>query len=209
MNLLTQSRDVNKEVLDLQEAGAREAQICVQILAANIEKPYSCSVLVRSSNACWNAGQACRSATNAVYSTFFANIQNKDIGRLTKALHQIPQTIKMFSRKFFLQVDQTDCTELSTQARLLQRISDTSTEMIVAFCRRDSLNTMLSHRGRLESQEEEADKLTQYRISALLRNNLAPSRTIIALSLYNAMREIFDACLNAGNLAFELHLKYA
>jgi len=204
-----QSQNASRKVLNLLEANARESQICVQILVANIGKPDPCLILEHFSDAYRSACQANESATEEICRTYFAHLQNKDIESLAKALRAIPPASRTFSRKSFLLASHFDQSELSMQTSLLQRISDTTTEMIVSFCRRNNLDAMIANRKNLKLLEEEADKLTHDRITRVLKNNMDQEKTILMLSLYSSIRELIDVCLNAGNSAFEIHLRYA
>ena len=209
MNTLLQSQDMTRRVYELLETNAREAQLCVQLLVANIGKPDPFLVMDRFSSAYRTACRTNESLSQEICTTFFAHLQNKDIARLSKSLDQITHSVRAFSRKSIVLISQIDTAELAAQTNLLLQISDITTDMIVALCRHSELQPMIIRRHNLKQLEEEVDAQTQYRIGHAMENGSDPMKTIATLSLCNSLGELIDVCIHAGYSAFEIHLRYA
>ena len=117
--------------------------------------------------------------------------------------------MEKFSEKFILCHNHIKEVDFTRQLKLLQQTTETVAEMVKKLRERVHLEKMKDQNSRLHYLEGEADKLMLELIKELYSGVHDPLKVIIILDLYETLERIIDRCRDAGNVIFQIVLKYS
>ena len=83
------------------------------------------------------------------------------------------------------------------------------TQMTRALRRRPSLQSVKEQNHQLHHMEGEADKLMFSLIKDLYSGKYEPLKVVVIMDLYETLEKIIDRCRDAGNVIFQVVLKYS
>ena len=193
----------------LLEESAIEAQNSVQLLVEMLREPVGGVTLDGFVQARRKDKRITEEITEQLCKTFVTPLEREDIESLSTALYKIPKTVEKFSEKFLLCRSHIREVEFSHQIKILEQTTDTVTQMVKKLRHRANLETMKDHNDRLHHLEGEADKLMLELVKDLYSGKHEPLRVIITLDLYETLERIVDRCRDAGNVIFQIVLKYS
>jgi len=194
---------------ELLEASAEEARHSVQAmvkLAKNAGQPGSLEEFSASRR---KDKQITQEISEALTTTFVTSLEREDIETLSNALYKIPKTAEKFSEKFLLCRQALQVVDFSRQISLLEKAVQTVVEMVQKLRQRKHLESMKEQIGRLHYVEGEADKLMLELVRELYSGKYEPLQVIITMDLYETLEKIIDRCRDAGNVIFQIVLKYS
>jgi uncharacterized protein len=194
---------------DLLEASAVEAQTSVQLLVSMLQKPEEIPTLDEFTRTRRADKRITEAITEALCKTFVTPLEREDIEALSTALYKIPKMVEKFSEKFLLCHGQLRDTDFQKQVNLLEKSTETVALMVKQLRQRAHLEQMKDHNDRLHLLEGEADKLMLELIRDLYSGQHDPLKVIIILDLYDTLERIIDRCRDAGNVVFQVVLKYS
>jgi len=194
---------------DLLESSAIEAQNSVQLLVEMLRQPQTEATLDGFSHARRKDKQITERITEELCKTFVTPLEREDIEALSIALYKIPKTVEKFSEKFILCRSFISDIEFSRQIKILEQTTSTVTQMVKKLRKRAHLETMKDQNERLHHLEGEADKLMLELVKDLYSGKHDPLRVIVILDLYEILERIVDRCRDAGNVIFQIVLKYS
>jgi len=194
---------------DLLESSARQAQSSVQLLTTMLRNPETTPPLDEFVQARRKDKKITEEITEELCKTFVTPLEREDIEALSIALYKIPKTVEKFSEKFILCHSHIKEVDFTRQLKLLQQTTETVTEMVKKLRERVHLEKMKDQNSRLHYQEGEADKLMLELVKELYSGKHEPLKVIIILDLYETLERIIDRCRDAGNVIFQIVLKYS
>jgi uncharacterized protein Yka (UPF0111/DUF47 family) len=194
---------------DLLESSAVEAQSSVGLLVDILNGKDGTSALDAIVEKRRKDKRITEEITEQLCKTFVTPLDREDIEALSTALYKIPKTVEKFSEIFLLCRDDIGSVDFSRQAVILQQATGVVVEMVGRLRSRANLETMKDHNSRLHRLEGEADKLMMDLIKGLYRSKHDPLQVIIVLDLYEILERIIDRCRDAGNVIFQVVLKYS
>jgi len=194
---------------DLLEASAVEAQSSVQLLVNMLKNPAGVPTLDEFVHARRKDKRITEKITEELCKTFVTPLEREDIEALSIALYKIPKTVEKFSEKFILCHNHIKEVDFTKQLKLLEQTTETVTEMVKKLRQRVHLEKMKDQNNRLHHLEGEADKLILELIKELYSGKHDPLKVIIILDLYETLERIIDRCRDAGNVIFQIVLKYS
>ena len=194
---------------DLLEASAVEAQSSVQLLVSMVKQPEAVPTLDEFIRARRKDKQITEEISEQLCKTFVTPLEREDIEALSIALYKIPKTVEKFSEKFLLCREHLRETDFSRQVRILGQSTDTVAQMVKTLRQRPHLEKVKDQNDRLHELEGEADKLIMGLIMELYSGKHEPLKVIILMDLYETLEKIIDRCRDAGNVIFQIVLKYS
>ncbi|OGV62392.1 MAG: hypothetical protein A2283_17835 [Lentisphaerae bacterium RIFOXYA12_FULL_48_11] len=194
---------------DLLESSARQAQSSVQLLVTTLKNPETTPSLDEFVQARRKDKKITEEITEELCKTFVTPLEREDIEALSIALYKIPKTVEKFSEKFILCHNHIKEVDFTRQLKLLQQTTETVAEMVKKLRERVHLEKMKDQNSRLHYLEGEADKLMLELIKELYSGVHDPLKVIIILDLYETLERIIDRCRDAGNVIFQIVLKYS
>lgn len=194
---------------DLLEASALEAQSSVQLLAALVKNPEQAPTLDEFIHRRRNDKRITEEITESLCKTFVTPLEREDIEALSFALYKIPKTAEKFSEKFMLCPARMRGVDLQGQVHILEEAVSTVAEMVRKLRTKSHLETMKEQNDRLHHLEGQADKLMLQFVRDLYSGQHEPLKVIITLDLCETLERIVDRCRDAGNVIFQIVLKYS
>jgi uncharacterized protein Yka (UPF0111/DUF47 family) len=95
------------------------------------------------------------------------------------------------------------------QANILAQTTDTVFRMVVHLRKRTHLEQIKDENDQLHYLEGQADELILKLTHELYSGRHDPLKVIIHMDLYNILEEVIDRCRDAGNVIFQIVLKYS
>ena len=209
MKALRKLLGYDDKFFDLLEASALEAQGSVTLLAALVKSPDRVPTLDDFILTRRKDKQITEEITEALCKTFVTPLEREDIEALSFALYKIPKTVEKFSEKFVLCNAQVQGVHFQEQLRILETAAGVLLVMVRNLRTRTHLEKMKDLNEQLHHLEGEADKLMLSFIRDLYSGQHDPLKVIISLDLYETLEGIIDRCRDAGNVIFQIVLKYS
>jgi uncharacterized protein Yka (UPF0111/DUF47 family) len=193
----------------LLEASAQEAQSSVQLLATLVRDRDQVPTLDEFMHARRKDKRITEEITEELCKTFVTPLEREDIEALSFALYKIPKTAEKFSEKFVLCSAHIKDVSFADQIRLLEEGASTVLQMVRQLRERAHLERMKEQNDRLHYLEGHADKLMLQFVRDLYSGQHDPLKVIVTLDLYETLEGIIDRCRDAGNVIFQIVLKYS
>lgn len=193
----------------LLEASAREAQNSVRLLGELIKDSQGPIAVDNLIHARRNGKRIAEDITEQLCRTFVTPLDREDIEALSAALYKIPKTAEKFSEIFFLCRESIAPLDFSRQMNILEQATAVVMEMTTKLRQRADIETMKEHNNRLHYLEGEADKLMLELIREMYSGKHDPLRVIVILDLFEILERVVDRCRDAGNVIFQVVLKYS
>ena len=194
---------------NLLESSATEAQMSIQLLASMLRDSQSAPPLDEFIRTRRKDKRITEDITEQLCKTFVTPLDREDIEALSIALYKIPKTAEKFSEKFLLTRDQVRDVDFLKQVGILEQTTETVVQMVKMLRHRAHLEDMKEYNDRLHYCEGEADKLMLELMKDSYSGRHEPLRVIIILDLYETLERIIDRCRDAGNVIFQIVLKYS
>lgn len=194
---------------DLLDASATQAQSSVALLVALVKNPDAVAGLDDFVQGRRNDKRITEQITEELCKTFVTPLEREDIEALSFALYKIPKYVLKFGEKFMLCRGQVQGVDFQEQSRIIEESAKTVTEMVHKLRTRSHLETMKEHNDRLHFLEGQADKIMLQFVRDLYSGRHDPLRVIIMLDLCETLESIVDRCRDAGNVIFQIVLKYS
>lgn len=194
---------------DLLEASALQAQNSVALLVALIGKCRAAPQLEAFVQSRRNEKLINEEITEQLCKTFVTPLEREDIEDLSTALYRIPKTIEKFSQKYIVCLEQVRDVDFSRQVQLLEKAVDMVLTMVKALRQHANIEQVKAQNNQLHRLEGDADKLILELFKSLYAGKHDPLRVIVSTDLYETLEEIIDRCRDAGNVIFQIVLKYS
>ncbi len=209
MNILKKLMGHDDKFFNLLEKSAMEAQGSVQLLVHMLKHPKEVPTLDEFIQTRRKDKRITQELSEELCKTFVTPLEREDIEGLSIALYKIPKTVEKFSEKFVLCRDQLKGVDFSRQVQILEQSTDEVAKMVKKLRERAHLESMKEHNDRLHQLEGEADKLILELVKELYSGKVEPLKVIIIMDLYETLEKIIDRCRDAGNVIFQIVLKYS
>ena len=209
MNMLKKLLGYDDKFFNLLEASAAEAQSSVQLLVGMLKKVNGMPLLDEFIQTRRKDKQITEEISEQLCKTFVTPLEREDIEALSIALYKIPKTVEKFSEKFALCHEHIREVNFSRQVNILEQTTETVTQMVKKLRQRAHLEYVKEQNDRLHYLEGEADKLMMSLVKDLYSGRHEPLKVIIIMDLYETLERIIDRCRDAGNVIFQIVLKYS
>jgi len=192
---------------DLLEASAEESGRSVQALTRVLAHPDKIPSLAEFHQSKEADKKITEQISEALIDTFVADLEREDIEALSEVLYKIPKTVEKFAERFIVSSRIVRHVNFNTHVSLLQRATDTITEMVKQLRKKPTVEFIKGLNASLQKTEAEADDLI---ISVLedLYSGKHEGTTVLALKdLYELLEKVIDRCRDAGNVVTQIVLK--
>ena len=193
----------------LLEASAAEARASVQHLDKLLRHTGDIQTIEDLVRTRRNDKRITEEISNELCRTFVTPFEREDIEALSFSLYKIPKCIEKFGEKFLLGRPRMESREFNRQMELLTQAVETVADMVTRLRQHAKLETMKALNDRLHGLEAEADRLMMDMTRELYSGRHEALRVIIILDLYGTLEKVVDRCRDAGNIVFQIVLKYS
>lgn len=141
--------------------------------------------------------------------TFVTPMDREDIEGLSTELYKITKTVQRFSEKFILCKHHVCCSDFSNQIDVVGRATKTVVDMVRKLGKKPSLEDIKEQNDQLHRLEAEADRMMMDLRKVWYSGNHDPLQIIVGMDLHETLEEVVDRCRDAGNVIFQIVLKYS
>ncbi|MDD4871898.1 MAG: pit accessory protein [Kiritimatiellae bacterium] len=209
MNQLKKLFDNDDRFFALLEASVMEAQNSIKLLNDMIKNPENSPTLDEFMQARNNDRHISMELTEELCKTFMTPLASEDIERLSLALYEIPETVKKFSEKFLLCRDYIQEMDFAKQINILDQATNIVVQMIKKLRSRSHIEELSNENDSLHALEHETEQLILEQRKNLNNSKQDSLKALTVLDLSEMLEEISDRCHLAGNIIFQIALKYS
>lgn len=199
----------DEKFYDLLEASASEAQSSVSLLVKMLRSSSDLAALDEMAKTRRKDKRITEEITEQLCKTFVTPLDREDIEALSTALYKIPKTVEKFGEKYLVCRPYLDDGSFARQTQILEQTTATVAKMVAHLRKRTHLEQVKEENDHLHYLEGEADKLILQLTHDLYSGKHDPLKVIIHMDLYNILEKVIDRCRDAGNVIFQIVLKYS
>lgn len=202
----------DQKFYDLLEASAEEAHTSTQLLANYLQRIES----YRSAGDLDDFIQSRRKdkkitslITEELCRTFVTPLEREDIEALSLALYRIPKSVEKLVERLSIYPGKLPREGFIRQAEFLCKGSEAVVFMVKQLRHGARIEQITEANTRLQFAEGEADKHLLGMLKELYQGPYDAKETVILQDLFETVEKSVDRCRDAGNVVFQIVLKYS
>ncbi len=201
-----------EKFFDLLEASAEEAKTSAVLLTKLLQaraaaaQPINSDEFVQSRR---KDKRITQQITEELCRTFVTPLEREDIEALAFALYRIPKMVEKIVERLAIYPGRVPQAGLVRQAELLQLAADTVAFMVGELRKGSKIGRISEANEKLQFAEGEADKLMLELEKELYQGPYEAKDMIFLLQLLEMVEKAVDRCRDAGNVVFQIVLKYS
>jgi uncharacterized protein Yka (UPF0111/DUF47 family) len=141
--------------------------------------------------------------------TFVTGLEREDIETLSYAMYRICKTTEKFAERFNLAPQRLQGVDFTRQVELMQRATETLSEMVRLLRKMPPLETVKQMNDRLQGIEGEADDVMNELLKEVYSGKYDSVQAMFVRDLYDLLEKVIDRCRDAGNVISHIVLKNA
>jgi len=197
---------------DLLEASAEEALTSTKLLSNYLQRIES----YRSAGDLDDFIQSRRKdkritslITEELCKTFVTPLEREDIEALSLALYRIPKMVEKIVERLSIYPGRLPREGFVRQAQLLGQAAESVVFMVKQLRHGSNMEKISAANEKLQFVEGEADKYMLGLIKDLYHGSYDAKETVILQDLFEMVEKAVDRCRDAGNVVFQIVLKYS
>ena len=147
--------------------------------------------------------------TEELYRTFVTPLEREDIETLSLALYRIPKTVDKIVERLEICPVTLPRASLQNQAALLFEANESVEYMVKQLRRGNRVERVKDAHEKLQSVENEADKVMLELVKDLYNGPHDAKEAMILRELYDLLEKAIDRSKDAGQVIFQIMLKYS
>lgn len=147
--------------------------------------------------------------TEELCRNFVTPLDREDIEALSLALYRIPKTIEKLVERLSIYPGRVPREGLVKQAEFLGKAAEAVVFMVGQLRHSPSIDKITEANDRLQFAEGEADKYMLELMKELYHGSYDAKETVILQDLFEMLEKSIDRCRDAGNVIFQIVLKYS
>ncbi len=201
-----------EKFFDLLEASAEEAKTSAVLLTKLLQaraaaaQPINSDEFVQSRR---KDKRITQQITEELCRTFVTPLEREDIEALAFALYRIPKMVEKIVERLAIYPGRIPHAGLVRQAELLQVAVDNVVFMVGELRKGSKMDRISTANGKLQIAEGEADKMMLELERELYTGPYEAKEVIFLLQLLEMVEKSIDRCRDAGNIVFQIVLKYS
>jgi len=202
----------DQKFFDLLEASAEEALTSTKLLSNYLQRIES----YRSSADLDDFIQSRRKdkkitsrITEELCKTFVTPLEREDIEELSLALYRIPKIVEKIVERLSIYPGRLPREGFVRQAQLLGQAAESVVFMVKQLRTGSNMEKISEANEKLQFAEGEADKYMLGLIKDLYQGSYDAKETVILQDLFEMVEKAVDRCRDAGNVVFQIMLKYS
>jgi uncharacterized protein Yka (UPF0111/DUF47 family) len=202
----------DQKFFDLLEASAEEALTSTKLLSnylQRIESYRSAADLDDFIQSRRKDKKITSHITEELCKTFVTPLEREDIEALSLALYRIPKTVEKIVERLSIYPGRLPREGFVRQAQLLGQAAESVVFMVKQLRHGSKLEKISEANERLQYAEGEADKYMLGLIKDLYQGSYDAKETVILQDLFEMVEKAVDRCRDAGNVVFQIVLKYS
>jgi uncharacterized protein Yka (UPF0111/DUF47 family) len=192
---------------DLLEASADETQALTRLLVELIANGSHPHPLHEFALARGKDKRITEKISEELVNTFLTGLEREDIETLSYSMYRICKVIEKFAERYSLIPQQVAGVDFSRQAALMQRATETLSQMVRLLRVMPPLETVKEMNDRLQSIESEADDVMLDLLRDAYGGKFEPLQALMVRDLYDLLERAIDRCRDCGNAISHIVLK--
>ena len=200
-----------EKFFDLLEASAEEARASTALLGSFVQtsasgRTESIDNFIHSRR---KDKRITQQITTELCRTFVTPLEREDIEALAFALYRIPKMVEKIVERLAIYPGRLPHAGLMRQAELLQLAADNVAFMVGELRKGSKMDRIREANEKLQFAEGEADKVMLNLETELYQGPYDAKEVIFLLQLFEMVEKSVDRCRDAGNVVFQIVLKYS
>ena len=197
----------DNKFFDLLEASADETRALAQMLVELLRDPSHPHPLHEFALARGKDKLITEQISQELVNTFVTGLEREDIETLSYAMYRTCKVIEKFAERFNLAPGRLANVDFTRQTVLMQRATDTLSEMVRLLRKMPPLETVKAMNDRLQAIEAEADDVMLDLLREVYSGKYEPIQAMMVRDLYDLLEKVIDRCRDAGNVMSHIVLK--
>lgn len=209
---LSQILGKDQKFFDLLEASAEQALTSTKLLSGYLQRMESYRTAGDLDDFIQNRRKDKKITsriTEELCRTFVTPLEREDIEALSRVLYRIPKTIEKLVERLSIYPGRVPREGLLRQAEFLGKAAEAVVFMVGQLRHSPSLEKITEANDRLQFAEGEADKYMLELMKELYHGSYDAKETVILQDLFEMLERSIDRCRDAGNVVFQIVLKYS
>ncbi len=213
MNFLKRLFGRDDKFYDLLEASANEAHNSARILSALMPKidderaiHEALELLAQSRRKHKRISQE---ITTRLCRTFVTPLEREDIEALASALSRVPKTMEKIGERLLICPLNNHVESMVKHVAMLEQAASTVNTMVKALRTNPHVEEIEDEYGQLQTLEGDADRFMTALLSELFHGKAEAKDAIFLKDMYELLEKAIDRCRDAGNVVFQVVLKYS
>ena len=202
----------DEKFYDLLEASAEQALTSTQLLSSYLQRSQSFT----SANDLDEFIQSRRKdkritqqITEELCKTFVTPFEREDIEALSLALYRIPKTVEKIVERLTICPARVPRDSMQRQVVLLEEAVESVVFMVKELRKGTQIERIQDAHSRLQFAEGEADKVMLALVKELYNGPFDAKEVVILMELYDLVETAVDRARDAGQVVFQIMLKYS
>jgi len=213
MNLLKRLFGRDDKFYDLLEASANEAQNSAKILSGLMPKlgderaVHEALELLGQSRR--KHKRISQEITNSLCRTFVTPLEREDIEALSSALSRVPKTMEKIGERLLICPLNAHAANMIKHVAMLEQATVTVAVMVKALRTNPHVEEIEDEYGQLQTLEGDADRFMIALLRELFHGQADAKDALFLKDMYELLEKAIDRCRDAGNVVFQVVLKYS
>lgn len=147
--------------------------------------------------------------TTQLCRNFVTPLEREDIEALSHALYRIPKNIEKIGELLHIAPLKITSDRIARQVSVLEQAAVAVSSMVHALRKKAPVEDISGTFDRLQTLEGDADKLMTEQLRELYQSTADAKEIIVLKDIYELLEKVIDRCRDAGNVAFQVVLKYS
>jgi len=196
---------------DLLEASADEAKVSAALLAKILAEDGSTPAssihdIIQTRR---KDKRITQQITEELCKTFVTPFEREDIEALSIALYRIPKTVEKIVERLSICPAKVPRQSMQRQIVLLEEAVDSVLHMVKQLRKGTQIERIQDAHNRLQFAEGEADKIMLSLVKDLYNGPYDAKEVVILMELYDLVETAIDRARDAGQVVFQIMLKYS
>lgn len=196
---------------DLLEASADEAKMSAAVLAKILTEDGSTPAssihdIIQTRR---KDKRITQQITEELCKTFVTPFEREDIESLSIALYRIPKTVEKIVERLTICPANIPRRSMQRQIVLLEEAVESVVFMVKQLRKGTQIDRIQDAHNRLQFAEGEADKIMLSLVKDLYNGPYDAKEVVILMELYDLMETAIDRARDAGQVIFQIMLKYS
>lgn len=213
MNALKRLFGRDDKFYNLLEASAEEARNSASLLGKALPKLGDEKRLLDAKDELTQSRRKHKRITQEITTelckTFVTPLEREDIESLSNALSRIPKNVEKIGERLLICPLSSHSENIRRQFTMLENAIETVVSMVRSLRHNPHVEEIQDDYARLQSIEGDADSFLIALLRDLFHGNADARDVIFLKDIYELLEKAIDRCRDAGNVVFQVVLKYS
>jgi uncharacterized protein Yka (UPF0111/DUF47 family) len=194
---------------NLLESSATEAKNSASLLMKLLKSDAPATVQTDLAQSRRKHKQITQRIRELLCKTFVTPLEREDIDALSTALYKIPKNVEKIGERLQFFPDILKMETVAKQAALLESAIDAVSSMVKKLHAHNHAESISDTYEQLQAIEGDADKLMTKVLYDLYHGHIQVREMVVLKDIYELLERTIDRCRDAGNVVFQVVLKYS